>query len=562
VRHSASAMGEKRAATLQLMPGYRLDRYELVCPIARGGMATVWFARLLGKHGFERQCAIKAILPEYAADEAFRSMFLDEARLASRIEHPNVAKILELGEEHGVLFMAMEWVDGYSLSKLLRTALRGGEGLPLGIALRLVSDTCSALHAAHELCDENGRSLQVVHRDVSPQNILVSVQGVTKLIDFGIARARSRLTSDTQAGVLKGKVVWMAPEQVTRTDIDRRADVWSLGAVLYNLVAGRPPYHGENQLMMMHRLLSIEPPEPLPPHVPQPVRAIVTKALTHDPEGRYETAAAMKVAIDSFASQMRLNPERDEVALFVAKVLADPIRERQESFREALRAASQRARFENSIEAQESSGTGSVNLFVVRNRPPLGEPARSDVPTLMAGHSPPPPPFNAPPERSSVKSPLAPSETEDILVDSSDAEDADMDEMGAAASRRRSRVRAGVVITLVACVVVIVLAFMLRARHTDAQAQQPTLPSQAVQPGLHVATEVGDLASSSQQSPAASSALSASGESGAIAQVDAGSVARSAKQGASTKVQSSTPKAGAFPSKKNTTSGGFTDDGF
>ena len=221
-------MGRNEASPLA--PGYRLDRYELLGPLAEGGMASVWIARQRGKHGFEKLVAIKTILPQFAADDALPQMFLDEARIASRIEHSNVARILDLGEEHDVLYLVMEYIDGDSLSKLRRACTEGGMLVPPGVVLRMLADACSGLHEAHELKDEDGTLLDIVHRDVSPHNILVTTKGVAKVIDFGIAKARDRLAGDTNAGVLKGKIQYMAPEQALGRKVDRRADVWAIGA--------------------------------------------------------------------------------------------------------------------------------------------------------------------------------------------------------------------------------------------------------------------------------------------------------------------------------------------
>src|SRR5450432_667070 len=194
-----------------LAPGYKLDRYELLCPIAEGGMASVWVARQRGKHGFEKLVAIKTILPKFAADVRFQEMFLDEARIASRIEHANVAQIFDLGEENEILYLVMEYVEGDALSKLNRACQRSGIRIPTGVILRVLSDTCAGLHEAHEMRDGSGRPLEIVHRDVSPHNILVSTRGTAKLIDFGIATARSRAGAETSSGVLKGKIQYMAP---------------------------------------------------------------------------------------------------------------------------------------------------------------------------------------------------------------------------------------------------------------------------------------------------------------------------------------------------------------
>src|ERR1019366_8718221 len=209
-----------------LMPGYFLDRYELLCPLADGGMASVWVARLRGKHGFEKLCAIKTILPQFASDGRFQEMFVDEARIEARIEHPHVAQIIDVGEQHDITYLVMEWVDGDSLSRLVRTLKKKDAPLPHHVLLRIVADVCGGLHAAHELKDERGALLGVVHRDVSPQNILVGSRGVAKLIDFGIAKARDRLTGDTNPGLMKGKIHYTAPEQAHGVEVDRRADVF------------------------------------------------------------------------------------------------------------------------------------------------------------------------------------------------------------------------------------------------------------------------------------------------------------------------------------------------
>ncbi len=335
-------------ATMQrpspLVPGYYLDRYELLCPIAEGGMASVWVARLQGKHGFEKLFAIKTILPEHAADARFQQMFLDEARIASRIEHPNVAQILDLGEQHDILYIVMEWVDGDSMSRLNRSAKRKNVTIPLPIVLRLVADACGGLHAAHELAGPDGKSLGVVHRDVSPQNILVSNRGMARLIDFGIAKARDRLGDETSAGMLKGKIHYMSPEQATGADVDRRADIFAAGAILYTLLAGKAPYDGKSQKEVLDRMNKKEPPPPLPPTVHSAVRAIVMRALAHDPKDRYPTAAALQAAIESAMTTAKLGCTTAEVARFANEHLAEHAQKRKEAIDLAISAAKERQR--------------------------------------------------------------------------------------------------------------------------------------------------------------------------------------------------------------------------
>jgi len=227
-------------------------------------MATVWVARVQGKHGFEKLVAVKTILPHLANDPGFRDMFLDEASIASRIRHPNVADIVDLGEEAGTLYMVIEWINGDSWSKLHAAVQAAKQPFPVPILLRIAADACAGLHAAHELSDENGARLDVVHRDVTPQNVLVTIGGVTKVIDFGIAKALDRSAEATQTGMLKGKAQYMAPEQVRSKNVDRRADLWAIGTILYQYLSGHLPYEGKNDLAVLKALTSGKPPPPLP----------------------------------------------------------------------------------------------------------------------------------------------------------------------------------------------------------------------------------------------------------------------------------------------------------
>jgi len=231
-----------------LAPGCRLDRYDLLLQVAEGGMGSLWLARQEGKHGFERVVAIKTILPKLASDPEFRRMFLDEARVVSRIEHPNVAQVLDLGEERGVLFLVMEWIDGDSLINIGRAVEESSDArIPVGVLARIMVDACAGVHAAHELTDDDGLALGVVHRDLSPHNLLVGFSGTTKVIDFGIAKATTgqRLTDKTlftAFELLIGTPAYMSPEQAAgRLDqLGPATDVYSLGATLYHVLTGRP----------------------------------------------------------------------------------------------------------------------------------------------------------------------------------------------------------------------------------------------------------------------------------------------------------------------------------
>jgi serine/threonine-protein kinase len=373
-----------------LTPGYFLDRYELLCPLADGGMASVWVARLRGKHGFEKLLAIKTVLPQYAADPRFQQMFLEEARIAARIEHANVAQIVDVGEQHGITYLVMEWVDGDSLSRLYRALRKKGMTLPLHVLLRVVGDACAGLHEAHEQ--------GIVHRDVSPQNILVSQRGVAKVIDFGIAKARDNTVLETNTG-LKGKIHYMAPEQARGQELDRRADVFALGALLYHYIAGNPPYDGDNQIAVLSRLTSGQPPAPLSPSVPPAVTALVTRALSHDPNARFASAHDMKDAIEAAMTASGLSCTQGQVAAFVVEHGASRTASRKEAIDLAISAAAERERVRDMLRPNpEKSATGVL--------------AASDARFVHTSSFPPPPPTPSP----LLVPPAAPSGSIDVVV--------------------------------------------------------------------------------------------------------------------------------------------------
>lgn len=372
--------------------GHRLDRYELLAHVARGGMAHVWVARLLGKHGFEKLFAVKTILPQYGADEAFRRMFRDEATLVSGLNHPNVAQLIELGEDRGIIYLAMEWVDGDSLQTLHRSA-RAAEGrIPLAIVLRIIADAAAGLHAVHELTDRQGRPLGIVHRDLSPHNILISADGTPKLIDFGIAKARDqyRCADETATGIIKGKVEYMAPEQPGGHDIDRRADVFSLGAILYALIKGKPPYQGATLLLTLQALAVARDLAPSLEDLPAPVAAVLLRALAFKPEERFATAADMRDAIERAMTESGLNADASVVAAYAQLRLRERAASRRADIDAALLLADQSA-----LDEEPSRGTSAVPVSV----------PTSGIVRLTRGR----PSGSAPKERTSVGDAPAPS---------------------------------------------------------------------------------------------------------------------------------------------------------
>jgi serine/threonine-protein kinase len=258
-------------------------------------MGVVWRGRLHGEHGFEKRVAIKTIRPEVAADERFRSMLIDEARIVAQIEHPNVVQVFDVGEIDGVLFVAMEWVDGMSLQQLCRRVEAKDETMPLALALRITVDVCNALDAVHELT-KDGVSLELVHRDVSPHNVLVAETGAVKLIDFGIAKARERVSDETHPGVVKGKPGYIAPEQLSGKRVDKRCDLWATGAVLYRMMAGAPPFETVDTLADF--VFDTAEIPALPRGAPKAVEQLLIRALAREPSARFATAAEMRTAIE------------------------------------------------------------------------------------------------------------------------------------------------------------------------------------------------------------------------------------------------------------------------
>jgi serine/threonine-protein kinase len=364
----------------QLQPGHRLDRYELLCPLAYGGMASVWLARFGGRKGFERLVVVKMILPQYSQDPRFQEMFLDEARIASRIEHANVARILDVGEHEESTFIVMEWVDGDSLSKVVRAAEQKKQRIPAGIALRVCADAAAGLHAAHVLQERDGTHLGVVHRDVSPQNILISNAGSTVIIDFGVAKARDRVSQDTSAGQLKGKIRYMAPEQALGRAVDHRADVWALGAILYELFAGVAPYDGANEVATLHKLTSGQGYAPLPSEVPDAVCDVIDRALAYDPEGRFETALDLNLALESALLAIGEPTTTAVVAQYTGVLLTERKSARKRAVDNAL--ASARARDADRSSSLPVASGSAPGLPLPRPQSPQSTTARLAVPPV------------------------------------------------------------------------------------------------------------------------------------------------------------------------------------
>jgi len=360
----------------EIQPGQTVGRYEFLVPIAQGGMAAVWAARLKGTRGFTKTVAVKTMLPTISDNPHFEQMFLDEAQLASRIRHPNVVEILDLGEQDDLLYLVMEWVDGEPLSSIRRIAAKR-EGIPRPIAVKVVQDAAAGLHAAHELKDEHGVQIGLVHRDISPQNILITFDGVVKIVDFGVAKAAGRTVEHTNSGQIKGKPPYMSPEQALGKDIDRRTDVFALGIILYQLTTGKHPFRGENDMITLQNIVSdrpIIPPRAYDKDYPKPLEAVVLRALDRDPDKRYQTAAELEAALDRVFPPTVPRVRTEDVGKFVTAMLGDRGEERRTALRDAIRLADERA-----SSAEASGTTGRFPELGTRVAPlPFGAPSNVD----------------------------------------------------------------------------------------------------------------------------------------------------------------------------------------
>lgn len=294
-------------------------KYTLISHLATGGMAYVFLARQQGPAGFEKECVIKRILPHLGENQDFVAMFLDEARIAARLSHPNIVQIFDLGQVDQNYFLAMEYVNGRNLNQILRRAQESGaKGLPWPIATRIVADAAGGLAHAHQATDSFGNSLQLVHRDLSPANIMVSWAGVAKVLDFGIASAAAK-DSHTVVGTLKGRVHYMSPEQLQGHAIDARSDLFSLGVVFYELLYGEKPFPAENMGLVSLQILQEEakPPENISKNLPAGLRLILSRALSKRPEDRWQHARAFQRALE----QLLLEQKSDCTAYHVEAYL-------------------------------------------------------------------------------------------------------------------------------------------------------------------------------------------------------------------------------------------------
>ncbi|MFH1810499.1 MAG: serine/threonine-protein kinase [Pseudomonadota bacterium] len=341
-----------------------LGRYDILDRLAFGGMAEIFLAREHGHAGLERLVVVKRILPHLAADPDFIEMFLQEARVVARLNHPHVVQIHELGEVDGAYFIAMEYLEGSSVRDVLAQAARLERPLPLGCAIAIVTQACLGAHAAHELTDQDGSSLGLVHRDISPHNLMVSAQGHVKLLDFGIAKATERALDLTRTGGLKGKLHYLSPEQCEHKKLDRRSDVFALGVVLWELITNQRLFKRDSELATMQAIVEGEIPDAraLRPDLPERLVRVLDRALAVRRDDRFESADALRHALLAAAESARLDVSIDALAEVVRALCG----ESQQRTRLAVRALLDRAAsaLDPTVRQQAPEDTtGSVPLW-------------------------------------------------------------------------------------------------------------------------------------------------------------------------------------------------------
>jgi hypothetical protein len=288
--------------------------YHIVRKLAVGGMAEIYLARQRSVAGFERQLVVKRILPEYASDPSFVASFLNEAKLAAQLSHQNIVQIFDLGRAEGTYFLAMEYIQGTSLALVCEWLQRDPTTMPLDVALLILDDICAGLDHAHHAKDADGVALGIVHRDVTPSNVIIAESGLAKIVDFGIAKATAKNEKMTQTGTLKGKMGYFAPEQVLGEPIDKRIDVFAAGIVLYELLGKRNPFRGSTEFATLQNIVHEAPPPLGRADVPGDLDTVIARALAKNPDERFTSCAELADALRRF----RGGGEHADVARFVA----------------------------------------------------------------------------------------------------------------------------------------------------------------------------------------------------------------------------------------------------
>ena len=383
-QHASTTTASERAAK----PSQdRLGRYVLERPLGRGGMAEVFLARQEGPEKFSKRVVVKRIHKVLLGDERYVQMFVREARIAARLNHTNIVQVFELGEADDGFFLAMEHIDGITLQKAARRVWAVGESVPMEVALRAIADAARGLHYAHTLRDDDGVDISLVHRDISPDNLMLTRDGVTKVLDFGVAKTHDGdpMTTD---GELKGKIPFMSPEQIAGLPLDGRSDLWSLGVTLYWLLTGTRPFHAPNDLAVLHKIVNAAPASPrtLNPLIPVPLENLVLDLLAKDREQRIGTGSELSQRLLALLGPAAAGPESAEFAERALALSDAP----GNSYRTETAAASRphtawlRATLEEFVDdAARAAGTTPTNLAGTTTTTTTEEP--TEEPTELVG---------------------------------------------------------------------------------------------------------------------------------------------------------------------------------
>ncbi len=343
------------------MSARSFGKYEVLARLATGGAASIFLARQPGAAGFQKLVVLKTLLPERASDDDFVAMFLDEARLAARLNHPNCVQIYDLGRVRGVYYISMEYIFGETLWNLLTTVTKVKQPLPTSSVAHIIAASCDGLHHAHELKDGQNKAYNLVHRDVSPQNIMITFEGQTKVLDFGIAKAETG-RAPTMAGIVKGKFSYMSPEQITGGQVDRRSDIYSLGIVMFECLASRRLYRGDSpediaRLILEHRAPRLKD---VVPDIPAALDEICARALSRHPSRRYQSAQEMGEALRNHLDDLRYNQSSSSLAKLLRARFGGVIEDRRQIFEGALVANHDEQRL---LELLDARKVRDIDLF-------------------------------------------------------------------------------------------------------------------------------------------------------------------------------------------------------
>jgi serine/threonine protein kinase len=358
-----------------LQPGTEMSRYTILGKLATGGMSEIYLARQSGPSGFSKVLVLKVILPHLADDPSFMQMFQNEAKLAALLNHPNVVQIFDFGVAEPGHFMAMEYIDGRNLRRVIKALKQARSRIPRPVALRIISDTCGALEYAHGLTDPgSGAPLHVIHRDVSLENILVTYSGQVKLVDFGIAKA-TNLESYTTQGTLKGKYSYMAPELIRGAIPDKRIDIYAAGIVLYSALLGKLPFTASNQAQLLDKILNQDPirPRNLDPELPEELEAIILKALHKDRERRYQSAGQIQADIEGYLQRENAVVMPSQLSQFMVETFPPGTDKDRETYHSLTGASSY---------TPTTPGKGRPAPKLDPEDPPMGTPAGYASPLL------------------------------------------------------------------------------------------------------------------------------------------------------------------------------------